>query len=81
MSAHGGPKRALSPCTGVCTMADGLCIGCGRTLAEIAGWGGLTDEERAAIMRALPERRAKPGSAPVLPESTKRQKTDRPMQK
>ena len=33
-----------SPCTGVCTLDDAqdLCVGCGRTLGEIASWG-LTD--------------------------------------
>ena len=38
-----------SPCTKVCTMdpASGLCIGCLRTLEEIACWGAMADEERA----------------------------------
>ena len=36
--------------------ASSLCLGCYRTLSEIAGWSGLTDEERAAIMAELPER-------------------------
>lgn len=35
---------------------SGLCLGCGRTLAEIAGWSRLTDERRAAIMAELPAR-------------------------
>jgi predicted Fe-S protein YdhL (DUF1289 family) len=48
-----------SPCTKICTMdaASGLCAGCGRTLDEIARWGSMADAERAAIMRALPERK------------------------
>jgi predicted Fe-S protein YdhL (DUF1289 family) len=36
--------------------ASGLCTGCGRTLDEIARWGGMSDSERAAIMAALPAR-------------------------
>jgi hypothetical protein len=24
-----------SPCIGVCVLKDGVCIGCGRTIAEI----------------------------------------------
>jgi predicted Fe-S protein YdhL (DUF1289 family) len=36
--------------------ASSLCLGCYRTLSEIAGWSGLTDAERAAIMAELPER-------------------------
>jgi predicted Fe-S protein YdhL (DUF1289 family) len=36
--------------------ATGLCLGCFRTLSEIGGWSGLTDEQRAAIMADLPGR-------------------------
>lgn len=36
--------------------ASGYCLGCRRTLAEIAGWAKLSDEERAAITAALPDR-------------------------
>jgi predicted Fe-S protein YdhL (DUF1289 family) len=36
---------------------SGLCEGCGRSLDEIARWSQFTAEERAAIMRDLPERR------------------------
>ncbi|HWA89654.1 MAG TPA: DUF1289 domain-containing protein [Rhizomicrobium sp.] len=48
----------LSPCIKVCVIdpASRLCKGCGRTLDEIARWGGMTDGERARIMAALPER-------------------------
>lgn len=31
-----------SPCCGVCTIEDGLCIGCGRTMDEITAWPGLS---------------------------------------
>jgi predicted Fe-S protein YdhL (DUF1289 family) len=34
----------------------GLCLGCARTLDEIARWGGMSDEERARIMAELPLR-------------------------
>jgi predicted Fe-S protein YdhL (DUF1289 family) len=34
----------------------GLCIGCGRTLEEIAGWASMTDRERRTIMALLPAR-------------------------
>ncbi len=36
----------------------GLCVGCGRTLDEIARWGSLSEAERRAIMLRLPERLA-----------------------
>jgi hypothetical protein len=35
-----------------------LCIGCGRTLDEIAGWADMSAEERRAIMALLPARKA-----------------------
>ena len=47
-----------SPCNKVCTLdaSSTLCIGCGRSLAEIAGWIGFRAEERARIMAELPGR-------------------------
>jgi hypothetical protein len=38
-----------SPCTRVCTLVAGRCIGCGRTLDEIARWATMSDGERTAI--------------------------------
>jgi predicted Fe-S protein YdhL (DUF1289 family) len=35
---------------------SGTCAGCGRTLAEIAGWAAMSDQERRAVMAALPAR-------------------------
>ena len=35
-----------------------ICIGCGRTLGEIARWGSLSEPERLAIMKILPARLA-----------------------
>ena len=48
-----------SPCIKVCQMDPmrSVCIGCCRTLDEIARWGQLTDQQRAAIMGQLAERR------------------------
>jgi hypothetical protein len=47
-----------SPCTKICTIdqASRLCMGCGRSLDEIARWGAMTEAERLQITRALPER-------------------------
>jgi predicted Fe-S protein YdhL (DUF1289 family) len=39
--------------------ATDLCVGCGRTLAEIARWGSMSETERDAVMAALPERNAR----------------------
>lgn len=45
----------------VCTVdgASGLCLGCFRTLPEIAAWSRMSDEERASIMSELDGRRSK----------------------
>jgi predicted Fe-S protein YdhL (DUF1289 family) len=47
-----------SPCDKVCTVdpVSRLCIGCGRTLAEIEHWAAYSDGERTRIMAELPER-------------------------
>ena len=42
---------------------SGLCTGCWRTLAEIAEWSVLEDDERRAIWAALPLRRSAPANA------------------
>jgi predicted Fe-S protein YdhL (DUF1289 family) len=38
---------------------SGLCVGCLRTLAEVAAWGRLDDGARAAILADLPARTAR----------------------
>jgi uncharacterized protein len=50
----------VTPCNRVCTLhpALRLCMGCGRSLEEIAGWIGFADEERTSIMTQLPARLA-----------------------
>ncbi|WP_353205277.1 DUF1289 domain-containing protein [Sphingomonas sp.] len=47
-----------SPCINICDIdaASGRCLGCARTLDEIAAWGSGTPEWRAAVMAALPGR-------------------------
>jgi predicted Fe-S protein YdhL (DUF1289 family) len=53
------PPPIRTPCVQVCAIdgESGLCLGCFRTLKEIAGWARLGAEERDAIMLALPARR------------------------
>ncbi len=50
-----------TPCISVCVVdgESGLCMGCYRTLAEVAGWSALTDEGREAVMAGLALRRAR----------------------
>jgi len=47
-----------SPCIKVCQMDPqrGLCIGCGRTLEEIARWAQMSDAERDSIIEQLGKR-------------------------
>ncbi|MEA5444731.1 DUF1289 domain-containing protein [Gammaproteobacteria bacterium AB-CW1] len=51
------PEPPESPCVGVCTMDDeGYCMGCFRSLTEIAQWSQLSPEEQWEVVRQLPER-------------------------
>lgn len=53
------PAPVKTPCVLVCAIdeASGLCLGCMRTLSEIAGWARLSDADRERIMAELPGRR------------------------
>lgn len=50
-----------TPCVKVCVVdgESGLCLGCYRTLAEVAGWARFSEQERAALMADLPARRSR----------------------
>ena len=55
------PYRAvLSPCIGVCSLdAQGICEGCHRSVAEIASWLHLDDDQRLHLIETvLPARQA-----------------------
>ena len=69
MSADGPPRgadvrepdeRVPSPCISVCVMdADGsVCLGCFRTLDEIASWSVLDASAKRQVLAALPARKA-----------------------
>jgi len=47
-----------SPCVKICVIHEEaeICIGCNRTRFEIAGWSGMTPEERKNVILALPAR-------------------------
>jgi predicted Fe-S protein YdhL (DUF1289 family) len=48
-----------SPCNRLCTLdpASGLCLGCGRSLAEITRWTQMSDAERERLIAELDQRR------------------------
>ena len=60
-SRPGPPKAIATPCVMVCAVdgESGLCLGCFRTLQEIATWSRMTDEARAAVMTDLPGRKGR----------------------
>lgn len=55
------PRAIATPCVQVCIVdpESGLCLGCQRTLPEIAGWVRLGEAERARLMAELPARRSR----------------------
>lgn len=55
---HGMHQPIRTPCVKVCVVdgQTGNCLGCGRTLGEIARWARFSDDERDQVMTALPAR-------------------------
>jgi len=53
-----------SPCISVCKMSASteLCVGCFRTLDEIALWARMGDDGKRAVWRSIGERIAQHGT-------------------
>ncbi|HKF72658.1 MAG TPA: DUF1289 domain-containing protein [Stellaceae bacterium] len=53
-------RAPVSPCVGVCTLdpVTHFCVGCARSIAEIAEWPRLGPEEKRRIIAALSARRS-----------------------
>ena len=51
-----------TPCLNICTLdaRSGRCLGCARTIDEIARWGSMSAAQRALIMAELPPRHGQP---------------------
>ena len=47
-----------TPCINICTVEpkSRQCVGCGRTIDEIARWASMTNTERRRIMTELTTR-------------------------
>lgn len=60
-----------SPCNKICTIdpESRLCIGCFRSLDEIAAWGRMTTAERQAVLATLTSRAARLGRAAPAPKN------------
>ena len=52
-------NEIASPCVSVCIIdpALGMCVGCHRTLDEIAAWIDLDTTQRLAVWDAIAERK------------------------
>lgn len=47
-----------SPCVKLCKLDDhSMCIGCARSLAEIARWSQMNNVEKQAVLDAVDARR------------------------
>jgi predicted Fe-S protein YdhL (DUF1289 family) len=57
-----------SPCNKICTLnAEGVCVGCGRTRAEIGAWSQISDADRAKVVKKAKERLAAMGVKGTIP--------------
>jgi predicted Fe-S protein YdhL (DUF1289 family) len=56
-----------SPCNKICTLnADNICVGCGRSRAEIGAWSQLADaDKKTVVARAKARLAALGGSRPA----------------
>lgn len=51
-------KDIVSPCIRNCCLDDhDICVGCGRSLSEIARWSTSNNSEKQFILSAAAERR------------------------
>jgi len=62
VAADAAPRPTMieSPCVKICTLdaRSGLCLGCGRTIDEIARWTAMSAAERIRVIGELPSRLA-----------------------
>jgi len=67
-----------TPCVAVCMIdpRTSLCLGCGRTLPEIARWPRMASAERQSVMALLPERMLQAGLQPSPEQMTGDPKRD-----
>ncbi len=67
-----------SPCVGVCQIntQTKFCLGCYRTLREVAHWSRYGDDEKRAVLISLRERQAEAGVAPRRVTRRQRRRLD-----
>ena len=66
MTIESPNQREDSPCVHICLMdyAQGLCIGCHRTLDEITCWSTYSPARKREVLAALEIRRAAASTNP-----------------
>ncbi len=54
---------STSPCNGICRIDQNsrLCLGCARTLDEIAAWRSASEDQKQRILAEAPARRKRFG--------------------
>jgi predicted Fe-S protein YdhL (DUF1289 family) len=72
-------QPVISPCMSVCRMDDasGLCVGCLRSLDEIAKWSALDDDGRRVVWARI-ARRAAASDAPCVADPAEASRSDLP---
>lgn len=71
MTAPADARPVPSPCISVCRMdaATALCVGCLRTIDEIAAWGMLDDDARRDVWTEIARRRARIAVVEPVPDA------------
>jgi predicted Fe-S protein YdhL (DUF1289 family) len=54
------PEQVPSPCVKVCALDphSGYCVGCFRTIDEVANWLEMSAEDKRAVLERVAQRRA-----------------------
>jgi predicted Fe-S protein YdhL (DUF1289 family) len=67
-----------SPCVGVCQInaKTKFCLGCWRSLREVAHWSRYSDDEKRAVLVSLRERQAEAGADKKRMTRRKRRRLD-----
>ncbi|MFT3930305.1 MAG: DUF1289 domain-containing protein [Spongiibacteraceae bacterium] len=48
-----------SPCVSICRLDERkLCVGCWRTLEEIAGWSKMNDQQKQSVLNSCAQRQS-----------------------
>ncbi|MDM0108239.1 DUF1289 domain-containing protein [Variovorax sp. J22R24] len=70
VAARAAQGDVPSPCISICRMdaASGFCLGCLRTIQEIAAWSRMGDADKRSVWRAI-ELRVQAGL--LVPEEDK----------